>query len=394
MTDGFGSPAWRAFAGIRFSNDVDEVVTEPPADSDNDGIADASDACPLEPEDFDAFEDEDGCPDLDNDGDGVADVDDACPLEPEDIDAFEDEDGCAEERFWARAVFRVVDDEKKIISGAAVAVVEAGRVVAEGRTGEDGQVAFRIPSGSYAVKATAPAYIGTQAAVFFDKEKQGVQLTLDREETKGYLQVFVRDSEGRVVRGLVAIRPAALTLASTPERSQLDVSLAPGRYSLIATGEGYRKAVSDVTVELGRTRQVRIVMKPVPQAPRKVEVKQEKIEIAEQVRFHTGKATIDFDSYPLLDEIADVIKSNDQVRLIRIEGHTDSIGRDSLNLQLSQKRAQAVRDYLIARGVDGRRLEALGYGESRPIADNALAEGRAKNRRVEFMIIEDKMAGR
>lgn len=73
-----------------------EPVEEPPVvrDSDGDGYDDPDDGCPFEPEDFDEFEDEDGCPDEDNDQDGVLDDDDACPMIPEDPDGFEDEDGC------------------------------------------------------------------------------------------------------------------------------------------------------------------------------------------------------------------------------------------------------------------------------------------------------------
>ena len=66
----------------------------PDPDNDGDGILDVDDKCPLDPEDKDNFEDEDGCPDLDNDKDTILDVDDKCPLEPEDKDGFEDEDGC------------------------------------------------------------------------------------------------------------------------------------------------------------------------------------------------------------------------------------------------------------------------------------------------------------
>ncbi|MFO7653443.1 MAG: OmpA family protein [Candidatus Krumholzibacteriia bacterium] len=66
----------------------------PDPDNDGDGIPDVDDECPDQPEDFDGFEDEDGCPDFDNDGDGILDVNDACPDEPEDFDGFEDEDGC------------------------------------------------------------------------------------------------------------------------------------------------------------------------------------------------------------------------------------------------------------------------------------------------------------
>jgi hypothetical protein len=65
-----------------------------PQDADGDGIPDDRDQCPEQPEDFDGFQDEDGCPDPDNDGDGILDVQDICPLDAEDFDGFQDDDGC------------------------------------------------------------------------------------------------------------------------------------------------------------------------------------------------------------------------------------------------------------------------------------------------------------
>ena len=73
--------------------------------------------------------------------------------------------------------------------------------------------------------------------------------------------------------------------------------------------------------------------------------------------------------------------------VIRVEGHTDSQGDDAYNLELSQRRAQAVVDYLVGKGVDRARLQAKGFGEARPLADNRTRDGRAENRRVVFTII-------
>ncbi len=92
LTRGVGSPAYRAIAMVGFSSKP-EPQLESPRDSDRDGVLDTVDACPLEPEDQDDFEDSDGCPDPDNDQDGVLDLDDGAPLEPEDKDGFEDDDG-------------------------------------------------------------------------------------------------------------------------------------------------------------------------------------------------------------------------------------------------------------------------------------------------------------
>jgi outer membrane protein OmpA-like peptidoglycan-associated protein len=92
LLPGLGTPDFRLFAGGTISPSFDPRVR----DRDGDGIVDKNDACPNVPEDFDGFEDEDGCPDYDNDQDRILDRDDACPDDPEDFDGFEDEDGCPE----------------------------------------------------------------------------------------------------------------------------------------------------------------------------------------------------------------------------------------------------------------------------------------------------------
>ncbi|MCB9742354.1 MAG: OmpA family protein [Alphaproteobacteria bacterium] len=120
----------------------------------------------------------------------------------------------------------------------------------------------------------------------------------------------------------------------------------------------------------------------------RVEVKADRIEISEKIFFETGKATIKKESYSLLNEIAGVLRSNPQIKLVRIEGHTDADGSEVNNLKLSQDRAQAVLDYLVDQGVEAGRLSSAGFGESMPIADNGTEAGKAKNRRVEFIILK------
>ncbi len=126
---------------------------------------------------------------------------------------------------------------------------------------------------------------------------------------------------------------------------------------------------------------------PVAQAPvPTVKVAEGAIEIGENVYFDSGAATIQERSNPLLDEIARVLGEHPELLRISIEGHTDASGNASDNLKLSQERAQAVMDYLVAKGVEAKRLRAKGFGQSKPIADNETDEGKAANRRVEFII--------
>ncbi len=130
---------------------------------------------------------------------------------------------------------------------------------------------------------------------------------------------------------------------------------------------------------------------PPPPQYSKVVVTDEQIVTLEPIFFDFDKATIKAVSYPVLDEIVKVLTDRPTMK-IRVESHTDSKGSDRYNQKLSERRAQATVKYLIDKGIDPTRLEAQGYGESRPIAPNATSdgsdnpEGRAKNRRSEFHI--------
>jgi outer membrane protein OmpA-like peptidoglycan-associated protein len=116
-----------------------------------------------------------------------------------------------------------------------------------------------------------------------------------------------------------------------------------------------------------------------------VVIKQDRIEIKETVYFNTAKASIQSRSFKLLDQVAKLLTEHPELEKVWIEGHTDSAGKAEANRKLSQRRAEAVRDYLIKKGVAAERLVAQGFGPDRPIADNKTAKGRAANRRVEFL---------
>lgn len=104
----------------------------------------------------------------------------------------------------------------------------------------------------------------------------------------------------------------------------------------------------------------------------------------EQIHFATGQAGIPADAEPLLAQVAQMLKNNPEWQ-VRIEGFTDSTGTREANLTLSGQRAEAVKNWLAGHGVDRNRLNALGYGASRPEASNRTVDGRARNRRVEIV---------
>jgi OOP family OmpA-OmpF porin len=126
-----------------------------------------------------------------------------------------------------------------------------------------------------------------------------------------------------------------------------------------------------------------------PEPEKRVEIRDNKIVINEKVQFEFDSAKILPVSHDLLNEVAQVIKDNPQIKKILVEGHASSEGSDDYTLTLSDKRANSVMKYLPKQGgIPKEMLSAEGFGETRPIASNDTEDGKEKNRRVEFTITE------
>ena len=125
---------------------------------------------------------------------------------------------------------------------------------------------------------------------------------------------------------------------------------------------------------------------PPPPAPQPTPAPQKKI-VLRGVNFEFNKATISPDAASVLREAASLLKEDTNVK-VSVEGHTDSVGSDAYNLGLSNRRAVAVKDFLVNEGVADGRLTTRGLGEAQPVASNDTADGRAQNRRVELKVAE------
>jgi len=123
-------------------------------------------------------------------------------------------------------------------------------------------------------------------------------------------------------------------------------------------------------------------------ADKSVTVGTKDIKLAQQIFFEFGKGDIKHESHAILDALAATLIKEKKLGLVEIGVHTDARGSDDWNLELSQKRADAVRDYLVGKGVDTKRLRAKGYGETKPIDKGTSAEAMARNRRTELLIIQ------
>jgi outer membrane protein OmpA-like peptidoglycan-associated protein len=121
-----------------------------------------------------------------------------------------------------------------------------------------------------------------------------------------------------------------------------------------------------------------------------VALQTERISLHDAVTFDTDRDTLKPASFPVLDQVARLLVAHPELKHLRVEGHTDNVGPAAYNKELSARRAASVLRYLVGKGVAAERLVAAGYGFERPIATNETALGRAKNRRVEFTMQDQR----
>ncbi len=154
------------------------------------------------------------------------------------------------------------------------------------------------------------------------------------------------------------------------------------------TAEAPKKKAKEAAPEIAKRKSPDKTTQPIKTSP---DINSfNKLEAGEVVQFKTlwfeqGKFVLMKASYPELDRLTKALQKHSTIK-IRIEGHTDNIGDPELNQSLSLFRAKVVATYLIDKGIEPNRIKAKGYGHSKPVADNSTEEGRAKNRRVEFVV--------
>ena len=346
LTPGAGAAAFRVFVGGGFGK------TSPPAprDRDNDGLLDADDACPTEPETPNGHQDDDGCPDE--------------------------------------------------LAGLVVRVTHGGEPV----TGAILSVEGPIGGGTHDLGAASTWHTPVQAGQTFGlRATKGclsgsarTQVAGEGEETldlamtptlDATAQVWVHDADGQPLPEASLSwdtdSPACVsTAAQLGTDGKVDIPIGEGMHKLVVTSPGFRVVEVPVIASPGDLLPVEVTL-----TESRITMTPGQIIILDKVEFDSGTSTIKAASYPILDEVALVIRRNPQIGRIEVQGHTDDQGADDANMRLSQARAEAVMAYLVKKGVPAERLSAKGYGEERPLTRNATPAGRAANRRVEFTIL-------
>jgi outer membrane protein OmpA-like peptidoglycan-associated protein len=323
----------------------------------------------------------------DTDLDGLVDKVDACPDDPETVNQWKDDDGCPDQ---LATVAVTVHRDGKPVAGADVTATHG----ADAKRGVSAADAPWLVEGlmpgtdTLAVRATQGSCLVGEAQGPLNEGRNDVVVDL-KPQIDATVHVTVLSPDKKAVSGArirwtpedAACVPT--TAAAVGAAGTLDQPLGAGVHGLIVDAQGYGTVEQKVEVAAGAHADVTVTLKPT-----KVKVTGTQITILEQVFFETGKAIIKPESFALLDEVATTIRTHPEIAKLEVAGHTDNQGSDSANLDLSQRRADSVRTYLVEHGVDPKTLTAVGYGETKPIDSNNTTAGRAKNRRVVFTILE------
>ena len=275
-------------------------------------------------------------------------------------------------------------DTGRPVSGAVVAVV--GQQSSSQVTDSAGRfVTYGLPEGEVVLEVSHPDFETAQCSAPVPSE---TDCRLEPSSLDGRLRVLAVGRKGNPVPKIaITLRgPSEHRLISDETGTAVVEALEPGAYTAHVDDPAYLIAVADLDIFARQETTVQLRILPKPSRPGVV-VKKKEITLRRQVSFATGSEEILPNSEPILLEVADALVRNPDLELIEIQGHTDNRGDHELNIRLSQKRAEAVQQWLIEHGVGPARLMAKGYGPTRPIAPNITQQNRARNRRVQFRIV-------
>ncbi len=235
-----------------------------------------------------------------------------------------------------------------------------------------------IAAGEVPVTVVAPGYRNASATIVLERN-EAVILDFAMLPNQGSVTGSLRDGEGRPIAGAaVTIGCTAPVTVTTDETGVFTADVEPGTWPITVQADGYISDSRSVSLFANETVNVSFDLRDA--------LREGAVLSFDNIYFASGSATLKPESYSILDSVAILLRNNPTSR-IQISGHTDSDGSEASNQTLSERRAQSVYQYLLSTGIADNRLTTAGYGESIPVVPNNSAANKAKNRRIEFLVL-------
>jgi outer membrane protein OmpA-like peptidoglycan-associated protein len=285
----------------------------------------------------------------------------------------------------------LVVDKQSLTAIAHALVHYEGKPLSDQACDENGKfVSYPLDPGPQVLSVSAAGYEPAQcSATLPELGDAEVRCELVAQPKQGGLRGRVMDATGKAVAAahVTLTGPSPASLSSDTAGDFSATPLLAGEYEARVEADGYLLQAVTLTIsdKTESSALITLVAKP---ARSLVALTAKRIAIKQQVQFVQGSADIAPASNTLLSEIADVLLRKREIGHVEVQGHTDNSGSEDANRDLSQRRANAVRDWLIKAGVAPDRLTAVGHGSARPLAPNITAQNRARNRRVELVILD------
>lgn len=247
----------------------------------------------------------------------------------------------------------------------------------------------KIETGLKTVRIEAPGYIPAEFPIeVFENETLQQSFSLTREPSKiGTVTGRVTNEEGTGLTAVISSTDGQISPFGTdPLSGSVNQTLPSGTYEFKVVAENYLPETIKVEVPAGDTATIDVKLKK----PEVATVVDDRIVLPDAIFFGFNSDKIQQKSFGVLDQIAKILMEQDgKFKVLRVEGHTDDVGSEEYNQKLSERRANSVKRYLMNKGISPAKIEAVGLGETKPIATNLSDEGRSENRRVEFHLVRE-----
>ena len=300
----------------------------------------------------------------DRDGDGLIDSEDPCPYEAEDEDGIEDYDGCIDPTL---VLVEFVDQKGQKLAGIPWKIKDV-----EGISGQE----YELPTGRWNIQSTGDVIFKDNIVVIHDAKNMTIKVEVDVQyET---VSVQATNKKGKNLQN-VYWGPVNKDTRHTTSSQKIAI----GNHFIQVGARGYRPVLQKINLQKGNPQNIRVALEPI-----EISVRKNLLRTQTPIQFPNKSAKLELSSYHVLNDLSYLLQTSPSITKIQIGCYTDSIGSKRANQSLTQKRADMLATYLEKNGIDPNRIEAIGYGETHPIASNINKKGRDQNNRTVIRVVQ------